>query len=75
AGREEIMSKLRVLVTGISGRIGRHIYSAFNEAYDLQTLDRQPTELDPNVIISDLQNIDVLREIERGHQHTLFPGA
>lgn len=60
------MTKLRVLVTGISGRIGQHIVPVFQEIYDLRTLDRLPTPLDPDTILSDLQDIEVLRKAMEG---------
>jgi nucleoside-diphosphate-sugar epimerase len=69
------MGKMPVLVTGISGRIGKHIFPAFQEAYDLRTLDRSPTELDPDVIISDLQDLNVLKEAMQGVEVVLHLAA
>ena len=60
------MAKMRVLATGISGRIGKHVVPALQEAYELRTLDRYPTELDPNVVISDLQDMSVLKQAMEG---------
>jgi len=60
------MSKLNVLLTGMTGRIGPHLLPAFREQYHLRTLDLNPVPDDPNHTVSDLSNIDTLREVMTG---------
>jgi len=58
--------RLTLLVTGIGGRIGRHIVGPFREAYELRTLDRAPVPFAPEAVLTDLQDIAVLKEVMRG---------
>ncbi|MCS6776965.1 MAG: NAD(P)-dependent oxidoreductase [Chloroherpetonaceae bacterium] len=55
------MPPLRVLITGVGGRIGRHVVPALREIYQLKTLDRVPTPVAPDAVITDLQDRDILR--------------
>jgi nucleoside-diphosphate-sugar epimerase len=41
------MAKLNVLLTGASGRIGRHIVKPLQQRYALRTLDLRPVPDDP----------------------------
>lgn len=54
------MSKLRVLLTGVSGMIGRALLPSFREAYELRTLDRQPIPEDPGMIVANLTDAAAL---------------
>jgi nucleoside-diphosphate-sugar epimerase len=60
------MPRTRVLLTGAGGRIGPHILPTFHERYDLTVLDRNPVAGEPATILSDLQDIDVLRRAMQG---------
>ena len=60
------MTKLNVLMTGVSGRMGPHLLPPFRERYALRTLDKQPVPGDPDSVVSDLQDRDVLRDVMRG---------
>lgn len=59
------MSKLRVLLTGPSGRVGPHLLPDFEKSYDLHTFDLHPSPR-PNSHVGSLQNIESLREAMRG---------
>jgi nucleoside-diphosphate-sugar epimerase len=63
---ENVLMKKKVLLTGTGGRIGKYMTPAFREWFDLRTLDRIASEVDPNPIISDLQDIDVLKQAMEG---------
>lgn len=58
--------KLKVLATGIGGRIGRHVIEPLREAYDLVTLDKVPVSFAPETIVADLQDADALRQAMAG---------
>lgn len=60
------MEKLTVLVTGPGGRIGPHILPAFKERYTLRLLDRNPIPGEPDTILSDLSDKEVLKEAFTG---------
>jgi uronate dehydrogenase len=60
------MTRIKVLLTGTGGRIGQYLTPAFREVYDLRTLDRQASRVDPNPVLSDLQDMTVLREAMQG---------
>lgn len=60
------MTKLTVLVTGPGGRIGPHIVPAFRERYDLRLLDRKPLPGEPDAILADLSDKDVLKRAMAG---------
>lgn len=64
-GRKQGMKKT-VLLTGTGGRIGKHMTPAFREWFDLRTLDRAPSEVDPHPIISDLQDVEILKQAMQG---------
>lgn len=57
---------MKVLLTGAGGRIGPHILPAFQERYDLRVLDRSPISGLDDVIISDLQDVNVLKTAMEG---------
>lgn len=59
------MPKLRVLLTGPSGRIGPHLLSAFENSYDLHTFDLKPSPR-PDSHVGTLQDLDSLRAAMRG---------
>lgn len=60
------MSKLKVLLTGAAGRVGRHLVGPFRECYDLRTLDRRAVLGDPSAIHADLQDLPVLKAAMQG---------
>ena len=55
------MPKLKVLLTGAGGRVGRHLVGPFQEQYDLRTLDRRRVPGDPNAVLADLQDFPALK--------------
>lgn len=69
------MSKLKVLVTGMGGRIGRHLVGPFQELYDLRVLDRQPVAGISDTHISDLQDREVLKAAMEGADVVLHLAA
>lgn len=60
------MSKPIVLLTGAGGRIGPSLLPSFQERYDLRVLDRQPIAGVENIILSDLQDPDILKQALAG---------
>lgn len=60
------MTKLKVLATGVGGRIGPHLLPTFRERFDLRTLDRQPVPDAPDTILADLSDIATLRQAMNG---------
>lgn len=68
------MSKIRVLLTGPSGRVGPHLLPTFEERYDLHTFDRVPSSA-PNAHLGTLQDIASLREAMRGVEVVLHLAA
>ncbi len=59
------MSKLRVLLTGPSGRVGPYLLSDFEKSYDLHTFDLHSSSR-PQSHVGNLQDIQSLREAMRG---------
>jgi uronate dehydrogenase len=60
------MPRLKVLLTGSGGRIGRHLVGPFKEVYDLRTLDRRPAPADPDAIIADLVDFPAMKKAMKG---------
>jgi uronate dehydrogenase len=60
------MERLTVLLTGPGGRIGPHLVPSFRERYDLRLLDRKTIPGEPETIIADLSDKDVLRQAMAG---------
>lgn len=54
------MAKTKVLLTGPSGRIGRHLLTPFEERYELHTFDLLPSTR-PRSYVGSLQDMDSLR--------------
>ena len=65
----------KVLLTGTGGRIGKYMTPAFREWFDLRTLDRAASEVDPNPILSDLQEIDILKRAMEGCEAVVHMAA
>ncbi len=59
------MSQLRVLLTGPSGRIGRHLVPALEDLYDLHTFDMVASSR-PKSHLGTLQDTNSMREAMRG---------
>ncbi len=60
------MSKLNVLVTGVSGRIGPHVVGPFRECYTLRMFDRRGDASQPDLIIVELLDFDALKRAMQG---------
>jgi uronate dehydrogenase len=60
------MGRLRVFLTGGTGRVGRVLVPAFREAYDLRTLHRRPAPDDPDAVTGDLQDREKLKALMEG---------
>jgi uronate dehydrogenase len=60
------MSRLKVFLTGATGRVGRVFAPAFREVYELRTLHRRPAPEYPTAILGDLQDADKLRSAMEG---------
>lgn len=60
------MSRLKVLLTGAAGRIGPHILPAFLENYDLTVVDRKQVDGIDRMVITDLQDRDLLKRSMEG---------
>ena len=63
------MSRLKILFTGPSGRIGSQVVPPLRERYELATFDREADPNDPLAFAGDLgdaQSIEVLREAMAG---------
>jgi uronate dehydrogenase len=60
------MSRLKVFLTGATGRVGRVFAPAFREVYQLRTLYRRPAPDDPTAVLGDLQDRDKLRSAMDG---------
>ena len=60
------MSRLKVFLTGATGRVGRVFAPAFREVYQLRSLYRRPAPDDPTAILGDLQDRDKLRSAMEG---------
>jgi uronate dehydrogenase len=67
--------KLRVLMTGASGRVGRVLVEPFGELYDLRPLYRQARPDRPEAVIGDLHALDVLRSAMAGADVVLHLAA
>jgi len=50
------MPRLKVLLTGATGRVGRVLIPAFRDHYDLRTLHRRPAPEDPTAVLGDLSD-------------------
>ena len=60
------MSRLKVFLTGATGRVGRVLAPAFREAYQLRTLYRRPAPDDSTAVLGDLHDRDTLRSAMEG---------
>jgi uronate dehydrogenase len=60
------MERLTVLLTGPGGRIGPHLIPSFRERYNLRLLDRRPIPGEPDTIIADLSDKEVLKNAMTG---------
>jgi NAD+ dependent glucose-6-phosphate dehydrogenase len=60
------MSRLRVFVTGATGRVGRVLVPAFRERYELKTLHRRPAPDDPTAVLGDLSDQGRLASLMAG---------
>ena len=60
------MSKLNVLVTGVSGRIGAHIVGPFRESYNLRMFDRRGDASQPDLILGELLDFEALKRAMQG---------
>ncbi len=65
----------KVLLTGTGGRIGKYMTPAFREWFDLRTLDRASSEVDPDPIISDLQDVEILKGAMEGCETVVHMAA
>ncbi len=65
----------RVLLTGTGGRIGKYMVPAFREWFDLRTLDRAASEVDPDPVLSDLQDVEVLKRAMEGCEAVVHMAA
>ena len=50
------MGRLKVFLTGVTGRVGRVLVPAFRACYDLRTLHRRPVPDDPTAVLGDLSD-------------------
>ena len=50
------MPRLKVFLTGATGRVGRVLVPAFREHYELRTLHRRPAPEDPTAVLGDLSD-------------------
>jgi uronate dehydrogenase len=62
------MDRLRVFLTGATGRVGRVLVPAFREVYALRTLHRRPPEDDATAVLGDLQEPERLRALMEGFE-------
>jgi NAD+ dependent glucose-6-phosphate dehydrogenase len=60
------MSKLKVFVTGATGRVGRVLVPAVREHYELTTLHRRPAPGDPTAVLGDLSDPGRLASLMAG---------
>jgi len=60
------MPRLKVFLTGATGRVGRVFAPAFRELYQLRSLYRRPAPDDPTAVLGDLQDRDKLRSAMDG---------
>jgi uronate dehydrogenase len=60
------MPRLKVFLTGATGRVGRVFAPAFRELYRLRSLYRRPAPDDPTAVLGDLQDRDTLRSAMDG---------
>jgi uronate dehydrogenase len=60
------MSRLKVFLTGATGRVGRVFAPAFRELYQLRSLYRRPAPDDPTAVLGDLHDADKLRSAMDG---------
>jgi len=60
------MGRLRVFLTGATGRVGRVLVPAFREVYELRTLHRRPPADGADAVLGDLQDRDRLRALMEG---------
>lgn len=58
--------KLKVLLTGPSGRVGPALVEAFAPVYELRTFDLQPIKGDDAAFAGDLTDLEVLRAAMKG---------
>jgi uronate dehydrogenase len=61
------MGRLRVFLTGATGRVGRVLVPAFREVYDLRTLHRRPPADCADAVLGDLQDRDRLSALMEGY--------
>lgn len=60
------MARVRLLLTGASGRIGQTLLGPFRERFEVRTFDRRPVPGDPNGVIGDLHDYAALRTAMEG---------
>lgn len=60
------MSKLNVLLTGASGRMGKRVVKPLQMRFALRTLDIQPVPDDPDALMVDLRDFDGLKSAMQG---------
>lgn len=69
------MSKLKVLLTGAAGRIGRSVTAPLKERYDLRLLDCRPVDGEPQAIQCNLTDFDALKRSMQGMDVVLHLAA
>ncbi len=65
-GADRQTSRLKVFLTGASGKVGRVLAPAFRDAYELRTLYRRPEPDDPTAVLGDLQDRGKLQSLMEG---------
>lgn len=69
------MNKRKVLLTGGGGRIGPHVLPALGERFDLRNYNLEPIPGDPDTVIGDLQDLDVLKGAMQGVEAVIHLAA
>jgi len=65
-GADRQTPRLKVFLTGASGKVGRVLAPAFRAAYELRTLYRRPAPEDPNAVLAGMD--------DRAKLHSLMEG-
>lgn len=67
--------KLKVLLTGGGGRIGKYVVDPLKQAFDLRLFDRTPVYGDPDTFIGTLQDIESLKRAMAGQEVVIHLAA
>lgn len=60
------MPKIRVLLTGGGGRVGKHLQGPFRARYSLRNYNLEPIPDDAQTVLGDLSDIEVLKSAMQG---------